>query len=397
MSSFPTPTKPIVLALALGATLSSPAFAAVQTFYFSGQVRATNSFEGVPDLTPFTGYYEVEDTTPDTEGAADLGQYATGTYFVDFGPTYGTILSNPGGTTVRDNAAGFGGSSEDSFVMRGDTGTSVQDTSFTNPINFAASNLLLRTSQFGGGDPTILNSDALGAAAAVATTDTWEEALITYQMPAAGGANPAGCGAFSTQCFLSLEITTIQAEPFEPALAATKADALFVDADSNGQVGAGDTLRYTVTLSNTGTGSANAVLFTDTPDANTTLISGSVTTSQGSVTSGNTGGDTNVAVDVGTLAASASATITFDVTINGFTPGVTQISNQGSFTATELAQPLLTDDPDVGGSADPTVTLLDAIAEIPTLSPLALVLLGGGLAGVSALAVRRRRKDASAG
>ena len=66
---------------------------------------------------------------------------------------------------------------------------------------------------------------------------------------------------------------------------------------------------------------ATGVVFTDTPDTATTLVDGSVTTTQGTITTGNGGGpDTSVAVAVGTIAPGGSVTITFPVTVsNPFT------------------------------------------------------------------------------
>ena len=65
-------------------------------------------------------------------------------------------------------------------------------------------------------------------------------------------------------------------EPFfVPAISATKVDSLITDTDSDTLVDPGDTLRYTVTISNTGT-DATALSFSDTISSNTTLVGGSV-------------------------------------------------------------------------------------------------------------------------
>ena len=53
---------------------------------------------------------------------------------------------------------------------------------------------------------------------------------------------------------------------------------------------------------------------------------------------GNTAGDTSVAVNIGKLAAGGSVTITYQVTVNGpIAAGTTQISNQGVVTDSTLA------------------------------------------------------------
>ncbi|HSH02305.1 MAG TPA: hypothetical protein VLL52_07280 [Anaerolineae bacterium] len=145
-----------------------------------------------------------------------------------------------------------------------------------------------------------------------------------------------------------------------PNLAITKRDSLLIDADFNGYPSPGDTLRYTVGLVNSGTANATGVTFNDTPGTYTSLVVGSVTTSQGSVVTGNSGGDTAVAVSVGTVAALGSATITFDVLIDAVVPaGVTQVVNQGRLTSNELP-PVVTDDPDTGIANDATITPITA-------------------------------------
>jgi len=143
---------------------------------------------------------------------------------------------------------------------------------------------------------------------------------------------------------------------------ASKTDSLLIDADGNGLVSAGDTLLYTVTIWNEGTADATGVIFSDTPDPNTTLVAGSVATSKGTIVIGNGPSDTYVEVDVGILLAggpaSETVTISFHVTVNDPLPsGVTHIYNQGVFTSNE-APPAPTDDPDTAPDDDFTGTPL---------------------------------------
>jgi len=143
-------------------------------------------------------------------------------------------------------------------------------------------------------------------------------------------------------------------------LDATKSDALLVDNGTAGEVNPGDTLRYTIVLDNSGAGDATTVVFSDVPDANTTLVVGSVTTTVGVVTTGNTAGDVDVVVDVGTIVGNSSVTITFDVVINNpFPQAVNEISNQGLIQTNEFP-PIDTDDPDTGTDDDPTDTPIGA-------------------------------------
>lgn len=144
--------------------------------------------------------------------------------------------------------------------------------------------------------------------------------------------------------------------PQIPILSATKLDALVIDADANSVPSPGDTVVYTIVVTNSGNGPATGVFLNDLPDANTTLEVGSVTTSQGTVITGNSAGNTSVAIDFGTLPARSQMTITFRVLINIPLPaGVTQVANQGIISSNELPA-VVTDDPDTPQGSDPTVT-----------------------------------------
>jgi uncharacterized repeat protein (TIGR01451 family) len=147
-------------------------------------------------------------------------------------------------------------------------------------------------------------------------------------------------------------------------LAAVKTDLLVVDGNGDGQAGPGDTVRYVVTLRNTGTATATGVQLTDRPDSNSTLEVGSVRTSQGIVTSGNTTGDTDVAVDLGPLEGGAHHTVRFDVAVNDPLPrGVGQLRNQGRLVATGQRE-VDTDDPTTAATNDPTLTPLQAVPDL---------------------------------
>lgn len=144
----------------------------------------------------------------------------------------------------------------------------------------------------------------------------------------------------------------------QPALTATKRDALTGDALGDGFAGAGDTLTYTVVVSSIGTADAENVVFSDTPGANLTLVPGSATTTRGAVTVGNTAGDISVAVEIGTLAPGETATVAFEARIADPLPAaVRQVANQGTVSSDGLAD-LPTDDPDTDRGDDPTFTSL---------------------------------------
>jgi uncharacterized repeat protein (TIGR01451 family) len=142
-------------------------------------------------------------------------------------------------------------------------------------------------------------------------------------------------------------------------IASTKTDAL-VDIDMDGETNPGDELVYTIILSNTGAADAVDVTFNDTPDANTELITGSVTTSSGSVTQGNGISDAAVTISIPTMGVppcqSGQVVITFRVRVSDpFPDMVNQVCNQG-LTDTMNTPSVFTDDPNVMGFANPTCT-----------------------------------------
>jgi len=201
------------------------------------------------------------------------------------------------------------------------------------------------------------------------------EATMTFQVrvqsPLAMGISQVTCQGFVSSDQLNNLPTddpseggwsdpTVTPVTATPNVTATMVDSLLVDLDGDGLTDEGDTLRYTVVLTNTGDRNAGGILFSSSIDPFTTLVLGSVSTTQGTVTSGNTVGDTTVAVDVGTIAGlGGSLTIQFSVKVKDPVPmNVTRVESQGSVTGSNIVS-LKTDDPDTPAPQDPTVTPLD--------------------------------------
>ncbi len=158
-----------------------------------------------------------------------------------------------------------------------------------------------------------------------------------------------------------------------PIISASKAATLAVDADGSGGTSAGDTLAYSVVVSNSGNQAATGVVLADTLDPLTQLVTGSVTTTQGSVASGNAAGQTALRVELGTLAPGASATVAFRARVIADLPaGTTQIRNQAVVSAAGLP-PVATDDPVTVTPGDPTTV---AVTGGPAETRLAIDLRG---------------------
>jgi LPXTG-site transpeptidase (sortase) family protein len=151
-----------------------------------------------------------------------------------------------------------------------------------------------------------------------------------------------------------------------PLITDPKSDSLYADNDGSGVPSAGDALQYTITVENNGGSAATDVVFGDTPGADTSLVVGSVTTTQGIITSGNSPGDTSVSIDIGLLAPGDVVLITFRVTVDDpLPPGVDSVANQGLTSGGNFpSRP--TDDPATSDPDDPTQTALSIPApELP--------------------------------
>jgi uncharacterized repeat protein (TIGR01451 family) len=167
-----------------------------------------------------------------------------------------------------------------------------------------------------------------------------------------------------------------------PKLAtATKTDLLIVDNDSDALADPGDTIQYTVTITNIGSSDLENVVFSDTIDVDTTLVPGSVSwpfamndsyspitaptglveglvndlLSGSRVQPAYASGET-INIVLGTLAPGDTAIVTFQVLVDASIPSsVIEVCNQGTVSSDNSAD-VLTDDPDIGGSSNPTCT-----------------------------------------
>ena len=178
-----------------------------------------------------------------------------------------------------------------------------------------------------------------------------------------------------------------------PRLEATLTDVLVKDLGTTG-AGPGDALVYIAQVRNVGDVEAREVELAITPDPLTSLIAGSVQPDQGSVLTGNSAGDTEVLIALGTLAPGDFTELIYEVDIGELPDGVTHLSSQGEASATDAA-PEPTDDPDTPEDDDPTLTPVVGAApdpaEIPTVGEAGLAVLAVLLASMAAAHLRRRR------
>jgi uncharacterized repeat protein (TIGR01451 family)/fimbrial isopeptide formation D2 family protein len=153
---------------------------------------------------------------------------------------------------------------------------------------------------------------------------------------------------------------------------------------SSGEFRPGDTVTYTVTVQNTGTGAITEAVLAASFDPALTLQSAS---GGGSIT-GTPGQSQKVQWNLGTLAKSTPQT---QLTVTGTLAAVLnqgqQVSSQAQLTGTGLGQPALSDDPAKPGTTDPTVFAVTAAPIITVVKEL-LDLNGGIAQGGDTLRIR---------
>ncbi|MCW8957012.1 MAG: hypothetical protein OQL09_09020, partial [Gammaproteobacteria bacterium] len=178
-----------------------------------------------------------------------------------------------------------------------------------------------------------------------------------------------------------------------PIIDSQKTVQIIVDNGTVGQVDPGDTLRYTITISNSGARDATGVTLVDAVPASTTYVPNTVTLNGLAV--GQPDGGTSpliTGIDIsssdltpplpgpgaGTVSPGQSAVVMFDVLVDGAaTPG-TIISNQGNVTSNELPdEPTDWDGNDANGD-QPTVVVVGDVQLLSIIKQVSVV--GGGVA-----------------
>jgi uncharacterized repeat protein (TIGR01451 family) len=162
----------------------------------------------------------------------------------------------------------------------------------------------------------------------------------------------------------------------------------------------GDRIHYTLTVPNGTASRLTALAAAASLDANTALVAGSVTTSQGAVTTGNGASDATVVVALGDLAVGGTATVEWDVTVHAnLPPGLTQVAAQVATTGGNIP-PDESGPPPPPSTPGPTETPVTAGTPPPPPPPQVIPTLGEWglgamvvlLGGTAAVVMRRRRR-----
>ena len=177
-----------------------------------------------------------------------------------------------------------------------------------------------------------------------------------------------------------------------PLLFAEKSAVLWVDNSTPGTIDPGDTLRYTITIYNTGAAAATNAVLQDGVPGNTTYVAGSTLMNGEPVA--DPGGSfplqPGLAVSSddltpplplpgdGNISVGSFAQVTFDVVIDAGTPSGTAISNQAQVTTTEIPLTLTDGDGNPATGPEPTIVIVGDIARLSILKQVTVV--GGGAA-----------------
>jgi fibro-slime domain-containing protein/uncharacterized repeat protein (TIGR01451 family) len=208
---------------------------------------------------------------------------------------------------------------------------------------------------------------ALGALAPGAVATVTFDAAVAETLPVEitaisnqGSVTAAGLAAVPTDDPETLDVagdSTVTPVANKPELKVTKEASV----PGSSQPAPGDTIHYVIGIANEGGSRATNVALEDLVPPYTTLVADSVETTQGSTD----GSDpARVRVALGEIAAGSSAEVSFDVRIASSVPAtLTKISNQGVVSSQELPV-VLSDDPNLGGTADPTDVAITAEPEL---------------------------------
>ena len=183
-----------------------------------------------------------------------------------------------------------------------------------------------------------------------------------------------------------------------PALDSQKTVQILIDNAPVGEVDPGDTLRYTITVSNAGTQDTTAVNLVDDIPVNSTYVPNSTTLNGISLTDdpgpitfplSNVLGGIGVSSSdlapplpgAGIISAGQSAEVIFDVTVDGAaTPG-TIISNQGTVSSNEFLDELTDWDGNDANGDQPTVVVVGNVELLSITKQVSVVGGGGAEAG----------------
>ncbi|HKI01019.1 MAG TPA: IPTL-CTERM sorting domain-containing protein, partial [Thermoanaerobaculia bacterium] len=379
-----------------GAPTFAPAAGNTSVSFSGGTIAASGTCTVTVNVTATTAGAKVNTTGNVTSTNGGTGNTGTDTLGVISPPSIVKAFS--------PNPISVGGVSTLTFTITNpNAGTALTGVAFTD--SFPAGLQVAATpnaTTTGCGAPTFApvagNTSVSFSGGTIAASGTCTVTVNVTATTAGAKVNTTGNVTSTNSGTGNTGTDTLTVNQTAPLVTALKSSSFVVatnDLDGSGTLTPGDTLGYTIVITNTGDADALAVVLTDTPGARTTLVAGSVTTTQGTVTNGNQAGATSVTVDLGTLVAtSGQATVSFTVRLdNPFPTGVTTVSNQAIVRGTNFPD-VPTNDPRTPPPGDPTLDVVTVAVAIPTLSEWGAMILALLLAVAAARRLRTRERIA---
>ena len=139
-----------------------------------------------------------------------------------------------------------------------------------------------------------------------------------------------------------------------PLMSVSKRVFLAIDNNANGKIDPNDVLQYRTVISNRGSAALSSTVFNAIPDSKTTLVIGSVTTSSGSVTTGNAVGNSFVVINTGTVNPGDFTVVNYRVRVKSNTSGAIAAQAYLSSPSTTVAS----DDPTTSTRSDATSSVI---------------------------------------
>ena len=181
---------------------------------------------------------------------------------------------------------------------------------------------------------------------AITATDTAEK---TWTQP------PSGAGGEAFDC-------RGRCPPPIPALYATKRSDLVVDVNGNEIVDAGDTVRYTMLVTNFATVPMDGVQYVEAVDPNARLVADSWQTGRGQLAARDFDGTEVLVGSIGSLLPDEAVLFSYDVIVNeDLDPTVAYLVSQGTLFA-DTTSPVVTDDPSTEPIHDATRMPIGSVA-----------------------------------
>lgn len=157
-----------------------------------------------------------------------------------------------------------------------------------------------------------------------------------------------------------------------PLMSVSKRVFLAIDNNANGKIDTNDVLQYRTVISNRGTAALTGTVFDVSPDSKTTLVVGSVSTSSGSVTRGNSSGNTSVVVNTGTISPGDYVVVNYRLRVKNSVSGA--IATKGYLSSPSLT--VASDDPTTSTRLDATTSTIGSAPTKITLTSFTVIRVG---------------------